>query len=300
MRTEHLAILVSLLGCSNDFARYSNLSTPRVLAIQSEPAMPRANLPATFQALTFVPEGGSASYHWSYCPVTAKAADRYACPISLTAASAVFGPSLPDYDLGTAPETSFTHGFDPAALTSLCKSGIATPEYAGAVDCDLGFPITVVLDLTTGPDTLRAGFQVYLPVDDQTAPNTNPALEDMLADAAPLTTEPFPATPEKPLVLSVLPAADAVELRPIPAFEGTPGIRAERLTFSWFSNSGSWDKDRTSFLAGDTTLAAATTNTWTAPKADGFDKPTSFYVVARDDRGGVSWIGREVRLEPRP
>jgi hypothetical protein len=268
--------------------------------MRSEPAMPVANQPATFQALTFVPEGLPTAYQWTYCPVAAKAADRYACPISWAAARTVFGPTLLDYDLGTGSEASFIHGFDPATLAGLCQSGIATPEYFGQVDCDQGFPLTVVLDLITGADTLRAAFQVYLPLDDQAVPNTNPGLEALLADAVPLGMDPLPATPEKAISLSVVPAANAVEQRSIPAFEGAPGIRSERLTFSWFSNTGSFDKDRTSFLDGDTTLTAATTNPWTAPKAEGFAQPALFYVVARDDRGGVAWIGRQVSLEVRP
>jgi len=300
MRPLSLVILMSWFSCSNNFAPYSNLSSPRVLAMRSEPAMPTANLPATFAALTFVPAGMTSAYHWTYCPVAAKAADRYACPLPYIAASAVFGPSLPDYDLGTGSTASFTHGFAPAALASLCKTGITTPEYAEPVDCDLGFPITLVLDLTTGADTLRAAFQVYLPTDEQVVANTNPNLEDLLADGVPLTSEALLVTPEKPTTINVVPAANAVEERPIPASEGKPGKRAERLTFSWFSDTGSWDKDRTSFLDGDTTLAAATTNPWTAPKADGLGKPALFYVVVRDDRGGVSWIERQVPLAVRP
>jgi hypothetical protein len=300
MRSVYPTLLLSLLGCSSDFAPYSNLSTPRVLAIRSDPAMPRADVPARFEALTYVPVGVSATYQWSYCPVAAKAADRYACPLPWATASTVFGPTLPAYDLGTGPTATFTHGVDPATLASLCATGIATPDYAGSVDCDLGFPITVVLDLNTGVQPLRAAFQVYLPIDALATPNANPGVEALYADGLPFPTQALAATPEKPVVIAVATAPDAVEQRPIPAFEGTPGLRAERLTFSWFTDAGSWDKDRTSFLDGETTLAEATTNTWTAPAVDGFGAPIRFYVVARDDRGGVSWIARQVQLEIQP
>jgi hypothetical protein len=299
MRSGPLFLLLFLLGCSGDFAPYSNLATPRVLAMRSEPAMPGPGIPARFAALTYVPAGAPATYQWSYCPVAARAADRYACPLPWDAAAAVFGPTLPAYDLGTGATADFQHDLDPAALARLCATGIATPAYAGAVDCDLGFPLTVTLDQTTGGQTLRAAFQVYLPIDDQAVPNANPGLEDLLAGDLPVGAA-LAAAPEQAVVFTVKPAADAVEARPIPAFEGAPGTRAERLTFSWFAEAGSWDKDRTAFLDGETPLADATRNTWTAPAADAWVGPAWFHVVARDDRGGVSWISRQVTLGGQP
>jgi hypothetical protein len=96
--------------------------------------------------------------------------------------------------------------------------------------------------------------------------------------------------------------SSAAELRAIPASEGAPGQRLERLTASWFVDAGAIDSDRTSFIDGETTLAEAAQNHWTAPSAETWpsDGTVEFAVVLRDDRGGVGWLVRHLTLERLP
>jgi hypothetical protein len=298
MRTALLAILALLIGCSDGFEPTSKLSSLRVLGMRSQPAMPRPGVSASLQALLYAPSGQEATQHWSLCPVVAPAKHAYACPITSEDAASAFGPGLPSFDLGAASEATLTHGLAPETLAALCAHGIATASYADSVDCDLGFPVTVVLDVSTGQESLRAAFLVYLPTsDDDMADNHNPSLLDLTAAGAPISGALFPK-PGKEVNVDATVAADAVENRPVFAFEGGTGRRSERLTFSWFSDAGSWKKDRTSFIDGETTLADAASNSWTAP--DVLPGTTNFMVVVRDDRGGVGWFGRTVSIEAGP
>lgn len=298
MRRLLLTIIPLLLGCSDDFEAYSKLSSLRVLAVRSEPAMPRSGASASLRALVWAPAGQDVSYHWSLCPVAAKAKDLYACPLTPEAASPVFGAGLPAFDLGGAPEATLTHGLAPSTLASLCTQGISTPGYSDSVDCDLGFPLTVVLDVSAAQESLRAAFSVYLPIrDDGTNDNHNPALLDLTAAGVPVG-DVLPQTPGEKIAMAAAVAADAAESRPAFAFESGTGPRSERLTVSWFADTGSWKKDRTSFIDGETTLTEAAANVWTAPEA--LAGTTTFMVVVRDDRGGVSWLERKAATEVRP
>jgi hypothetical protein len=294
MRSVLLAIVAFLIGCSDGFDPYSKLSSLRVLGVRSQPAMPRSGESASLQALVYAPAGQEVAYHWSLCPVAAKVKDQYACPLSPEAAAGVFGAGLPAFDLGVAPEATLAHGLAPAALASLCAQGISTAGYSDSVDCDLGFPVTVVLDVSSGQESLRAAFSVYLATrDDGSNDNHNPSLLDLTAAGATMS-DVLSLAPDQEIPMAASLAADAVESRPAFPFESGTGPRTERLTFSWFADTGSWKKDRTSFIDGETTLADAATNPWTAP--DVLSATGTFMVVVRDDRGGVGWLERKVSI----
>jgi hypothetical protein len=298
MRPPLLALLALLIGCSDGFERYSKLSSLRVLGMRSQPAMPRPGQSASLQALAYAPPGQEIAYRWSLCPVAAKAKDQYACPLTPETAAAVFGPGLPDFDLGDAPEAVWSHGLAPATLAGLCARGIASTGYADKVDCDLGFPSTVVLDVSSGGQSLRAAFSVYLPTsDDDSADNHNPAMLDLTVNGVAMA-EAVSSSAEQKLTVAATVASDAVESRPSFPFEGGTGLRSERLTFSWFADAGSWEKDRTSFIDGETTLADAAANPWTAPEVR--TEVATFAVVVRDDRGGVGWLERKPTIEVLP
>jgi hypothetical protein len=301
MLTVRFSALVSSLliaACSDGFEPYSELSSLRVLAVASQPAMPRAGVSSKLSALVYAPPGQDVSYRWSLCPVVAKAKDAYACPITQEAAAGVFGPGLPEFELGSTPEVTLTHGLAPSTLAGLCGRGVAAAGYADSVDCDLGFPVSVVLDVGSGDKSLHAAFVVYLPTsDDASADNHNPTIVDLTADGVPIG-DALATPPGAKLGVAAPVAADAVESRPAFPFESGTEPRSERLTFSWFADTGSWNKDRTSFIDGETALADAASNPWTAP--DVLPASATFAVVVRDDRGGVGWLRRRPSLGGQP
>lgn len=210
---------------------------------------------------------------------------------------------LPGLDLGSAATALFVNPFSTATLAQLCAAGIALPTGPQAFECEGGFPVVIVLDVSTTSASLRAGFVLRLPVGDAPELNLNPVPGDLafgglvLGDLAGLAVSPG----QKVDLQAAIPSS-AAELRAIPASEGAPGQRLERLTASWFADAGAIDSDRTSFIDGETTLAEAGQNHWTAPSAETWpsDGAVEFAVVLRDDRGGVAWLVRHLTLERLP
>jgi hypothetical protein len=307
-----LVISAGLVGCSNDFAPYSELDRLRVLAIQAEPAMPLPGEVAALSALTFAPAGQSVTYHWTWCPAAAPAGNNYACPLDQAEAKQAFAAALdpnvvaelPSLDLGSSETASFVNPFALSSLAGLCATGLASTIYAQSFDCEGGFPVTLVLDVTTAAATLRAGFVLPLPFGDTPELNHNPYPTGMELGRTPLVDPPVAIMVARgqTIDLHIDIPADAVEIRSIPPSEGPPGQRLERLTASWFANSGKIDKARTSFIDGETSLDQTASNRWTAPQ--GTDWPASglieFAVVLRDDRGGAGWLVRQAVLGQGP
>ena len=306
------AAALALCGCSDDFAPYSRLDRLRILAMQGEPATPLPGDTATLSALTFAPAGETPTLHWTWCPVSAPAGDDYACPIGQAEAQQAFAgaldvsanSTLPSLDLGTAATSAFTNPFSLSALATLCAAGLDAPAYAQSFDCEGGFPVTVVLDASTASASLRAGFVLRLPVGISPELNHNPLPSGLHLAGVALADPPAAITvpPAQSVDLRVDVPALAIETRSIPLSEGPPGQRLERLTVSWFADSGTIDKSRTSFIDGLATLEQASLNRFTSPTLANW--PASnlafFAVVVRDDRGGVGWLVQQAILEPGP
>ena len=311
-RGVNLACLLLLAGCSSDFAPYSELDRLRILAVQSDPATPLPGESAVLSALTFAPAGESPTYHWSWCPVTAKASQSYACPLDQVAADQIFSaiadPSfsggLPKLDLGTAPTASLTNAFPIANLAALCAAGLESQGFSQALDCEGGYPILVTLDVTTASSSLRAAVVLRLPAESPPIINHNPSPAGLSLAGFPLG-EPLATvvvSPSQTIDLQALIPADVSEPRPIPAAEGPPGQRLERLTASWFADHGRIDADRTVFIDGVSPLDQTSRNRWTVPDVQHWppDNLVKFMLVLRDDRGGAGWLVRQVLVERAP
>lgn len=307
-----LLVFLALVGCADDFAPYSRLDKLRVLAIRSQPAMPMPGTVAALSALTFAPAGEIPAVHWSWCPVQAAASESYVCPLDQAAAAQAFAPALdattggvlPSLDLGTDANALFTNPFSAQALSVLCTGGLDSPWLSSAFDCDDGYPVTIVLDVATTSDFLRAGFVLRLPVGSTPEINNNPSIAGLSLEDAPLS-EPLTSlrlAPDQQTALSIQVTPAVAEVRSIPPAEGAPGTRLERLTASWFASTGEIEHPRTSFIDGTASLDEMSRNRFTAPAADAWpsDGLTDFAVVLRDDRGGSAWITRKVILEQAP
>ncbi len=297
------AAIVLVTSCSNDFPAYSKLDRLRVLGISADPPNPSAGEVSRLSALAFAPGDQPVTFQWSFCPTLAQASSGYTCPLTEATTLNLFGATLP-FDLGTADSAGFTHPFTADTLAAVCKSGILLPGFTDAVNCDQGYPVSVLLDVATPDDALRAAFTVFLPASTDADKNVNPAALGLTLAGQPLyeAAIPVPLSADKAVDLAVELAPDAIQMRPIPPAEGGSGVRPERLTLSWFSDAGSMDQDRTVFIDGKTSIESATHNQWTPPK-QGELAPGAvvrFAVVVRDDRGGVGWLTRQIRAEVTP
>jgi len=70
--------------------------------------------------------------------------------------------------------------------------------------------------------------------------------------------------------------------------------RRESIRVSWYSNDGSFDHDRTGRTEGEAGTPN-TDNAWTAPSTSA---DVRFWVVIRDDRGGVGWSSYVIHVAP--
>ena len=306
------ACTLELGACSNDFAPYSELDRLRILAVQSEPATPLPGETAVLSALVFTPGGETPSYHWSWCPVLARTDQAYACPLDQPAAERIFsglvdpsgGWALPSLDLGTNSTAALDNPFPVESLAALCAGGLDSHGFSQSIDCEGGYPIMVTVDVTTASSTLRAGFVVRLPSESPPTVNHNPNPSGLSLAGLPLDVQPTTVVvaPSQTVDLQAVFPADSSESRPIPAAEGPPGQRLERLTASWFADCGRIDTDRTVFIDGTSPLDQTSRNRWTAPSAQEWpsDNVVRFMVVLRDDRGGVGWIVRQALVEKGP
>ena len=302
---------VAIVGCSNDFAPYSRLDRLRLLGVQAEPATPLPGESVTLSALTYAPAGQPTTLHWTWCPAADSAASSYQCPLDPTQASQAFASALdaavitlPSLDLGGESTAAFTNPFSLSALANLCVVGLDSSVYAQSFDCEGGFPVTIALDVATPAASLRAGFVLRLPVGDAPEINHNPVPAGLELAQTVLTDPPAAVTvsPGQTVDWHVDIPSAAIEPRSIPPSEGPPGQRLERLIASWFADSGKIDKDRTSFIDGETTMDETARNRWTAPTVDQWPASgvVAFAVVLRDDRGGVGWLLRQVILDMGP
>lgn len=302
-RTWTLAALLLIPSCSNDFAPYSQLDRLRLMGVSASPPNPSAGETCQLSALTFAPDDRPIALRWSFCPVVVDAKTGYSCPLTETASRDILGASVP-FDLGTASTTSFTHLFAADVLAAVCRYGIDGDGLSTTVNCDQGYPVSILLDVATADDALRAAFTVFLPASSTPDQNANPTVLQLALAGQELAEEPIAVVlaEGQAVDLTARLSLDASEMRPIPPAEGGAGQRRERLTLSWFADAGRMDQDRTVYIDGETTMEAATRNRWTPPRRTDPSTQTlvRFAVVVRDDRGGVGWLTRQLHLEVRP
>ena len=298
-----LCALAVLAGCGNDFDPYSRLTRLRVLAIASEPPAPAMGETATLTPLLYAPEGTpTPTFAWSWCPAPGPASEGYPCLIS-EAELAQGGVAVPPYDLGTGPTGAFRNTVPPEILARLC-AGI--PGSKEQPDCSNGFPVQIGLTVMGEGEPIRAVYTLYLRFDPATPPNRNPHLAGLsvLIDD---TLQPLGDTPQAVLPRKVetkiqadVPEEDA-ESYPGTDSAGNPAEVRERLTLSWFVESGDLHDSRTGFIDGVTTFADATANRWKPASEKDYPRDTArIIVVVRDSRGGVAWRSGAARIGAGP
>ena len=154
---------------------------------------------------------------------------------------------------------------------------------------------------------------VYAPqIPAERVANNNPSLdqvritrEDGEEIAAPLgrcgDVTPVTATIGEELTFEPIESADTREDYVVPAFDGTSRMFTENHTYSWYATTGDWQRQVT---GGPRDLAGndePLDSRWTAPEesenvGDGLD--VRFWIVQRDERGGLTWYETCVRVTP--
>jgi hypothetical protein len=307
---------VALAGCTLPPDPYNRLTRFRVLALIADPPNPAPGETATISALSYLPDRGvgtnlaGLTYAWSWCPAPGDPNAGYPCGFSSADAAQLVagGINVPPLDLGTAATASLTNVFSPAQLAQLCADSSDGP----APDCQGGFPVQVkvTVRVPAGPDQagddITAVADLRLRFDPADSANLAPPVEGLsvVKDGVdvPLASAPAVILPRhRPTVIKAVVPASASE-----AYSGRdadlhPALVRERLTFTWFVETGDTEDQRTGYLEGAGTLERNLKNKWTPGVRADFPRDRALLVVvARDDRGGASWRAGQVLLEDKP
>jgi hypothetical protein len=300
-----VALAVAVLGtasCGKDFDPYNRLTALRVLAIKSEPVAPLPGQTTTLSALTYTPEPDpTLSYAWSWCPFAGSANDGYPCQVTeaeLAMLAGQTGMPLPSLDLGTGPTAMLPNGLSREVLAQICAGAPGLPVQP---DCEGGFPVQVKLRVQTATDEVITVRTLRLRFDDGTEPSTNPQIDGLLVtlDAdVPITDAPDVTVPRKHA--SVIKAVVTETMAETYRGKNDDGVVAdlrERLTLTWFVESGETNDDRTLFIPGITDPEKVFQTKWRPALTKDYAKETArLVVVIRDNRGGVGWRSGLVTL----
>jgi len=250
----------------------------RVLAVRADPPEVRAPTGEGFATTSVdalvVGEEGALSYSWSLCFIPGRVVDGQLCldPASEVALgqgrSATIPVPSPELLLDQAPPA--LQGFE--------------------IDLSAGIPLQVQLNvLDESGRQLSAVKRVV--ISDREVTNTNPVLDGLTLDG-----EPW----EEGQIVELVDTGEGVEVTPLWA-EATretyddDGFQAtESLLFSWFvdDEETELDKDRTSDAVPGNTLVPGALDA----DAEESERLVNVWVVARDDRGGVTWLSRQLRV----
>jgi hypothetical protein len=297
------------------------VSTPRLLAVQAEPAESRAGGTFGLTALYVGPQGpaDASSIDWAICRLPKPLGDpgpiNPSCfveassqLVSLGEGESVQGTVPPDSCQLFGPDSPPPQPGQPSARPTDPDS---TGGFYLPVRILAGGQWSAMLDRITCPP---AGLtqQVFSALSTGYQPNVNPVVASLaIADTDGGTTVIAPDVPGAQPSISVAASQRVSLVASWPSCPGTPtpcggaetylyvdpstkqiATRRESMVASWYATAGQFDLDRTGRDEGDPTAYAM--NGWTAPGAPGV---TYLWVVLRDSRGGVGW--GSYRLEVR-
>lgn len=283
-----LAWLLLVAGCQDALdQRLAIVSTPRMLAVSSEPAEVKPGQPATLAALVAAPSGPLVPMpDWALCnapkPPTEDNAVADGClanavvPLgtspTVTAiipadACRTFGPDV--IDPGFRPRDP-----DPTG-------GYYQPVRAEMRALDPAFGFTrITCNLANAPGDIAQQYKTTY------VANTNPSLSPLTIDGASLPTDgltPTVVTADHDVVLTASwPATAAESFIYFDPDHNTLITRRESMKVSWFATAGALDVDASA--VAETSDETSVTTTWHTPPAG----PAWLWLVLRDSRGGVA------------
>jgi hypothetical protein len=308
-RTPFIALsaCAALAGCEPDFTPYNELEGLRVLAVRAEPPELAQDESTVLDALLFHDATQTPELQWSLCPWPSDPDTGFPCPIDRALWLRAWGEAglagdAPSLALGTSDTAELTFPGTRAQARKLCEMLTVALENSATLppDCTRSYPWTVRLSTRLGSERVETVKDVVLLLDESLVPNQNPTLtalrvvtgEDSKVLDPTVTTE-LAAGVDHDLKVDVG-RGSAETYLPMPALgQPQPAATEESLTFTWFVDQGSTDRVRSTYKKGVETMKRATENVWEAP-----NEATSArtFVVVRDHRGGVDFIGAPVLL----
>lgn len=281
MLSLSLLIATSLPACSDDLDPSSWVNELRLLAVQADSPFALPGQRVKLDALAFDPEGRALSWAWGTC-VDAASTVATDCLHTLSFESLTIAPDQTSHSL-LVPATDAPY------------VGVAVVVCPGTIGAGTTAGIPVTCTDTSGRKLSISEFEVgvkRIAVRDPSL-NKNPAISEVTWEGAPW--------PEGELKTSVcktvkdgvcdefvehklsLLAPDASEL----SVDRDDEPVKESVVLQFYATGGAFEDDVRLFDTGN--------NTWHARREDA-GKLVTFWFVVRDDRGGVSWTSRELRV----
>lgn len=294
--------LSAAIGCGDDLDPASLIKNLRILAISAEPADLVSGETMTLQALVASPDDTELWYRWEWCPFSAGADELFACT-----SEEMDSETMALFDLGdgaTASLDSTQVVFLLAGMCDVLNEGLDDlGEYADLLesfalpDCELGMDVTIRLTVSTA-DMRRVAIKrvfVWLSEPDDLQRNRNPVIDGITVNEQTFPADQFVwAGPATPLDWYVDVPADSLEsflLRSDP----DAGERRESITYAFYATDGDWTEETT--FADDVyvTREDAGEARFVTP-LQSHTSPINTHFVVRDERGGISWTSRQVRM----
>ncbi len=203
-----------------------------------------------------------------------------------------------------------------AALYSVIEDSISVDTLAGFGGIGVQVEFWVRPAGTTLDEAQFAAKKVYYSpqIPDERVANSNPTLDELTATIG--DGEPFaaPLGRCRDITPIEIPAGSELNLLPVepegaredyvvPTFDGSVRSLHENLRYAWYATAGDWSAERSGgerdFAGNEPDLDS----TWTAPDkpeivGDGLD--VAFWVVQRDERGGLAWYQSCAHVTPVP
>ncbi len=270
------ALLLAAPACEGDNdAPRTFIVGPRVLAIKAEPPEVPAGGSATMTILVAGTQGQAFTVAWSRCllaPLPGQASNP---------------------DCVTNPQAPTVEPIGEGTTVTATMPADITADALGQPDASGGVYLTVVARVTvTATEPFSAIYRLRLGA--ATGGNQNPTLLGVTASDAATTTMLDEATPlvvheGDRLTLNALLATGSGERYMAPVVGMSGGLVSETVRTSWFSNAGDFSDDRTdvgqrTVLSLDKLLPAV-------------GSIIDIYAVAHEERGGVDFLHRTLRLE---
>ncbi|MDP6943559.1 MAG: hypothetical protein QF464_05370 [Myxococcota bacterium] len=277
--TTAVAVALSLLfgSCADDMAAADHVVNLRVLAIRAAPPEVRAPEGDGF-ALTSVDAlvvggVGEVSYTWSLCFIPGPVVNGMVC----------LDPEA-EVSLGEGPTATI-----PVPSPELLLSR-APPEFEGfEIDLSSGVPVQIQLDVTDESGRSVTALKKII-VSSRSETNTNPTLDGITFNGLPWEDDEIIPFNEDLSDVDIVPQWSDATLETY----DDQGVEAtETLLFSWFMD------DETSELIKQRTSGVVPENTFSpGPLEEQDERLVTLWLVARDDRGGVTWLTRQLRITP--
>ncbi|HEX8701473.1 MAG TPA: hypothetical protein VF815_21780 [Myxococcaceae bacterium] len=281
------ALAVAVAACGPTFEEQSEIRRVRVLAIKAEPPEvtfdpdnPALPPPVVFTTLAVAPEEREVGVTLALCKLGNAYSEELDCP-------GEDGATLPDGQL-SLQDPNVQEVLQDTANAGTGGEPLDPNDPEQRAVLERGIPLFIgyeASDGTEAPEGLERGVR-RLTLRLTATPNQNPRLEDILVDDAPLGGTLPPGT-EVTLVPRL--AEGSLE-----QYETDTGTQTEQVFYSWYA-TGEGEVEQLRSLEPVDGKPGDPSTTYVTPSTPG---RVTFYVVARDGRGGVDWLSRTVEVGP--